>query len=150
MWNKKWGKIVESQFKFIPIFIPFSRNGTRNQNRDPSTCTQVPRFLQVYLSSIFISLTFITPTPSHFLSLTLAFSVIINKTTIEFTIVYYETIKQELKRRLIYEFRCDERLKTKVEGSTRLEYTGLLGGLERLKIETRLIDERFVSVFLKC
>ena len=72
-------------------------------------CTQVPRFLQLYLkettssvesmyltsrmydaqpsvwgvltSSIFISLSFITPTPSHFLSLTLTFSVIINNNT---------------------------------------------------------------------
>jgi hypothetical protein len=33
-----------------------------------------------------------------------------------------------------------------VEGSTRLVYTGLCGGLEHLKIETRLMDERFVSV----
>jgi hypothetical protein len=40
----------------------------------------------------------------------------------------------------MYECRCDERLKTKAEGSTRLAYTGLLGGLEHLKIETRLID----------
>ncbi len=32
------------------------------------------------------------------------------------------------------------------EGSTRLVYTGLIGGLEHLKIETRLIDERFASV----
>jgi hypothetical protein len=34
----------------------------------------------------------------------------------------------------MYECRCDERLKTKSEGSTRLEYTGLLGGLEHLNI----------------
>ena len=34
----------------------------------------------------------------------------------------------------------------KVKGSTRLAYTGLLGGLEHLKIETRLIDEMFVIV----
>jgi hypothetical protein len=40
--------------------------------------------------------------------------------------VYYESIKRELKRRLIYEYRCDERLKTKNEESTRLVYTGLL------------------------
>jgi hypothetical protein len=26
-------------------------------------------------------------------------------------VVYYESIKRELKRRLIYEYRCDERLK---------------------------------------
>jgi hypothetical protein len=42
--------------------------------------------------------------------------------------------------------RCDERLKTKDEESTRLDYTGLLGELEHLKIETRLIDEMYVSV----
>ena len=45
-----------------------------------------------------------------------------------------------------YYYRCDTRLKTKTEGSTRLTYTGLRGGLEHLKIETRLIDERFASV----
>ncbi len=88
------------------------------------------------------------------------------------SVVYYETIKRDLNRRLIYECRCDERLKvkgesylllnmnrlnesyssripiyecrcderlkTKSEGSTRLAYTGLLGGLEHLKIKTRL------------
>ena len=37
--------------------------------------------------------------------------------------VYYEAIKRELKRRPIYECRCDERLKTKDEGSTRPVYT---------------------------
>jgi hypothetical protein len=60
--------------------------------------------------------------------------------------VYYESIKRELKTRPRYEFRCDERLKTKAEESTRLAYTGLLGELEHLKIETRLIDEMFASV----
>ena len=34
----------------------------------------------------------------------------------------------------------------KAEGSTRLPYNRLWGGLEHLKIETRLTDERFVSV----
>jgi hypothetical protein len=46
----------------------------------------------------------------------------------------------------MYECRCDERLKGKVEGSTRLTHTGFLGGLEHLKIETRVIDKRFASV----
>ena len=41
-------------------------------------------------------------------------------------------MKRELKTRPIYEYRCDERLKTKE--------------LEHLKIETRLIDEMFTSV----
>ena len=43
------------------------------------------------------------------------------------TLVYYEVIKREVNRRLIYECRCDERLKVKVEGSTRLTYTGFRG-----------------------
>ena len=45
-----------------------------------------------------------------------------------------------------------EELKTKSVGSTRLTYTGLLGGLEHLNfwIETRLIDERFASVMGDC
>ena len=50
----------------------------------------------------------------------------------------------------MYEYRCDERLETNTEGSTRLVYTGLNGGLEHLKIETRLIDERFASVMGEC
>ena len=38
--------------------------------------------------------------------------------------------------------------KNKSEGSTRLTYRGtrLCGGLEHLKIESRLVDERFESV----
>jgi hypothetical protein len=65
-------------------------------------------------------------------------------------VFYYEVIKRELHERLIYECRCDGRLKDKDEGSTRLTYTGLCGGLEHLKIETRLIDERFASVMGEC
>ena len=38
-------------------------------------------------------------------------------------IVYYESIKRELNKRLILECRCDARLKAKTEGSTRLGYT---------------------------
>jgi hypothetical protein len=60
--------------------------------------------------------------------------------------IYYESIKREVKTRPICECRCDERLKTKAEESTRLVYTGLLGELEHLKIETRLMDEMFTSV----
>jgi hypothetical protein len=65
-------------------------------------------------------------------------------------VVYCEARKRELNRRLINECRCDERLKAKAEGSTRLAYTGLRGGLEHLKIETKLIDERFESVMGEC
>jgi hypothetical protein len=60
--------------------------------------------------------------------------------------VYYESGKREPETRPTYECRCDERLKIKTEKSTRLAYTGLLGGLEHLKIKTRLIDEMFASV----
>ena len=55
-------------------------------------------------------------------------------------------MNREVKTRPIYECRCDERLKTKAEESTLLTYTGLFGELEHLKIETRLIDEKFASV----
>jgi hypothetical protein len=51
-------------------------------------------------------------------------------------------------RRLIYECRCDERLKTKSEGSTRLTYTGLHGGLEHLKIETSDLEPSVSSIFI--
>ena len=47
-------------------------------------------------------------------------------------VVYYESRKRELTTRPIYECRCDERLKTKVEKSIRLTYNGLLGELEQV------------------
>ena len=62
----------------------------------------------------------------------------------------YESIKRELKRRLIYECRCDERLKTKSEESTYLADTGLVVELEHLKTKTRLIDKKFASVRGEC
>ena len=49
----------------------------------------------------------------------------------------------------LYECRCDERLKAKAEGSTRLAYTGLHRELEHLKIKTR-IDERIANVMGEC
>jgi hypothetical protein len=58
-------------------------------------------------------------------------------------------MKRELKTRPIYECRYDARLKTKVEESTRLSYTGFLGELEHLKTATRLIDEMFASVMVE-
>jgi hypothetical protein len=60
-------------------------------------------------------------------------------------VVYYESIKRETKIRGIYECRCDERLQTKTKEFTRLPYTGLVLELEHLKIETRLISERFAN-----
>jgi hypothetical protein len=54
-------------------------------------------------------------------------------------VYYYESIKRELKRRLIHEYRCDERLKTKKEESTRLSDTGLVVELEHLKTKYRVV-----------
>ncbi len=56
---------------------------------------------------------------------------------------------EEIKREL-HDCRCNERLKTKDEVSTRLVYTGLLGGLEHLMKETRLRDERSENVKGEC
>ncbi len=64
--------------------------------------------------------------------------------------VYYESITREAKRRLTYEYRCDERLKTKNEESTRLTDTGLVVELEHLKTKTRLKDEKFANVRGEC
>jgi hypothetical protein len=50
-------------------------------------------------------------------------------------VVYYESIKRELKIRGIYECRCDERLQTKKKEFSRLAYTGLIVELKHLKIE---------------
>jgi hypothetical protein len=60
-------------------------------------------------------------------------------------VVYYEGIKRELKRRPRYECRCDER----GVYTPRIHWVSR-GGLEHLKVETRLIDERFVSVMGEC
>ena len=60
-------------------------------------------------------------------------------------LVYYESIKRKLKIKCIYECRCYERLQSKTTEFTRLAYTGLVVELEHLKIETRLIDEKFAN-----
>ena len=52
----------------------------------------------------------------------------------ETSCVYYESIKRKLNKRLIYECRCDERIKVKAEGSTLLTHTGhRVFGLERIE-----------------
>ncbi len=48
------------------------------------------------------------------------------------------------------EYRCNERLKAKTDGSKRLAYTWLGGDLEHLTIETRLISESFECVVGEC
>jgi hypothetical protein len=78
-----------------------------------------------------------------------------DKSLLMFIVVYYngvfiyESINRDLKTKPVYECRCDERLKTKSEESTRLVYTGFLGGLEHLKIKTRfgILDPIF-SLYL--
>ena len=67
-----------------------------------------------------------------------------------FVVVYHELIKRELKTKPIYECRCDERLKTRVQDSTHLTCTQLVGELEHQKTETRLIDEMFASEMSEC
>ena len=59
-------------------------------------------------------------------------------------------MEYELNTRPIYDCRYDERLKPKGDESTYLTYTGSLEELEYLKIQTRLIDEKFVSVMGEC
>ncbi len=59
---------------------------------------------------------------------------------------YYESIKRKVKIKCIYECRCCyERLQTKTKEFTLLGYTGLVVEPEHLKIETRLIDEKFAN-----
>jgi hypothetical protein len=70
-----------------------------------------------------------------------------NRTLLE---VYYESIKREPKIRGINKCRCDERLQTKTKEFTRLPYTGLVLELEHLKIQTRLISERFENAIGEC
>ena len=64
---------------------------------------------------------------------------------------YYEQqIKGELKRIHISGCRCNEKLKAKTDGSKRLTYTGFLGDLEHLTMETRLIGESFECGMGEC
>ena len=56
-------------------------------------------------------------------------------------IIYKGLSDKKASKKLLFLF-FDSLLYAKEEGSTRLVYTGLRGGLEHLRIETRLIDER--------
>ncbi len=107
-----------------------------------------PKLIPIHLPVVYIREvsnqldvpTFLTPVPNHLL----CFHFVVHKRSRHLNgevgekmvvyVVYYESIKRDLDRRLIYECRCDERLKNKTEGSTRLVYTGLRGELEHLKI----------------
>ena len=64
---------------------------------------------------------------------------------------YYEQqIKRELNRIHMGGCRCNERLKDKTDGCKSLTYTGLLGDVEHLTIETRLIVKSFEYVMGEC
>ena len=67
-------------------------------------------------------------------------------------IVYYESIKRELKTRPIYECRCDERLKTKTDESTLLASTGFIivyYESRKRELKTKLIYENRCNERLK-
>jgi hypothetical protein len=63
-------------------------------------------------------------------------------------VVYYESMKRNLKIKPIYECRCNGRLQGK--RFTHLSHTGLVVELDHLKIKTRLTNEKFVSVKGEC
>jgi hypothetical protein len=58
--------------------------------------------------------------------------------------------REDLYMSIYKKKKCDERLKTKNEESTRLVDTGLVVELEHLKTKTRLKDEKFASVKGEC
>jgi hypothetical protein len=64
--------------------------------------------------------------------------------------VYYETIKREINTKIIYECRCDGKLKTKTEGSRLFGYTRLSGGLEHLPSSREIVpvNERWYPSLL--
>ncbi len=51
--------------------------------------------------------------------------------------VYYESIKRELNKRLIFECRCDARLKAKAEGSLRVWWVSVWSGRHRWVINVQ-------------
>jgi hypothetical protein len=55
-------------------------------------------------------------------------------------------MKRELKRRLIYEYRCDERLKTKKEESTHLVDTGLVMNHESMEKKSKNIESMWFQI----
>ncbi len=79
-----------------------------------------------------------------------AMFLVVSEAVVLVRLVYYESIKWQPKIKGIYECRCDERLQTKTKKFTRLPYTGLVLELEHLKIETRLINERFANAMGEC
>ena len=57
-------------------------------------------------------------------------------------VVYYESRKRELQIRLMNEGRCDERLKTRVEESTFLTYTGFHDKTNEKYLEIKMRSTR--------
>ncbi len=54
--------------------------------------------------------------------------------------VYYESLKRALKTKTIYGYRCDARLKTNVEESTRLACTPLCADIEWPVVTSKFPD----------
>ncbi len=65
-------------------------------------------------------------------------------------VVCYEYMKCEIQIRPTHGCQYDERLNTEVVESGSLVQVGFLGELEHLKIQTRLIDEKFPSLMGVC
>ncbi len=61
-----------------------------------------------------------------------------------FIVVYYKSRKRELYASFYHKLLL-ERLQSKTKEFTRLTYTGLVVELEHLKIDTRLINEKFAN-----
>ncbi len=61
------------------------------------------------------------------------------------SVSHYESITRDLKRRPVYECRCNERIKTKAEESTRLAYTEFLGEMEHLQIKMFIMNRESES-----
>ena len=70
------------------------------------------------------------------------FALICERKTARLKVVYYESLKRDLKTKTTYGYRCDERLKTNVKESTRLTCTPLCAELEHLKMVCLFIMNR--------
>ena len=76
-------------------------------------------------------------------TLVLVFTQVEKDSKVFFRFHYEQQINRDLKRIHISGCRCNERLKTKTDGSKSLTNTGLCEDLEHLTLVTRLIGESF-------
>ncbi len=117
---------------FLRRHVSGRRNSLSFQDTFPQRhCFWSVEFLVVQKTESFVTSLEVTPKPPS---------------TETLFIMYNESRKANLKKRRKNEYRCDERLKTKVEERTCLGYTGLDEELEHLKIKTRLTSTKPVNV----